>query len=34
VLGLAEAIAVGVPCYDMYFDKSGRIVDALGELAE
>jgi MoaA/NifB/PqqE/SkfB family radical SAM enzyme len=33
VLGLGEAIAVGVPCYDMYFDKSGRIVDALEELA-
>jgi MoaA/NifB/PqqE/SkfB family radical SAM enzyme len=34
VLGLAEAIAVGVPCYDMHFDKSGRIVAALEELAE
>jgi MoaA/NifB/PqqE/SkfB family radical SAM enzyme len=33
VLGLAEAVALEVPVYDLHFDKSGRIVDALEELA-
>jgi hypothetical protein len=32
VLALAESIAAEVPCYDMHFDKSGRIVEALEEL--
>jgi radical SAM protein with 4Fe4S-binding SPASM domain len=32
VLSLAEAIATEIPCYNMYFDKSGRIVDVLEEL--
>jgi MoaA/NifB/PqqE/SkfB family radical SAM enzyme len=32
VLALAGEIAAGVPCYDMYFDRSGRIVGALEEL--
>jgi radical SAM protein with 4Fe4S-binding SPASM domain len=32
VLALAEAIATEVPCYDMSFDKSGRIVEKLEEL--
>jgi len=32
ILTLAGEIAAGIPCYDMYFDKSGKIVDALEEL--
>ncbi len=32
VLALAGDIAAGVPCYEMFFDKSGGIVDALEEL--
>ena len=34
VLGLAGGIAAEIPCYNMHFDKSGKIVDALGELPE
>ncbi|MGA2532347.1 MAG: radical SAM protein [Candidatus Aminicenantales bacterium] len=32
VLALAGGIAAEIPCYDMYFDKSGKIVHALEEL--
>jgi hypothetical protein len=32
ILSLAEDIAGRVPCYDLYFDKSGRIVPVLEEL--
>ena len=32
VLALAGDIVAGVPCYEMFFDRSGRIVDALEEL--
>ncbi|MGZ7065682.1 MAG: radical SAM protein [Candidatus Aminicenantales bacterium] len=31
-LALAGGIASEIPCYDMYFDKSGKIVHALEEL--
>jgi radical SAM protein with 4Fe4S-binding SPASM domain len=31
-LSLVADIAAEIPCYNMYFDKSGRIVDALEEL--
>jgi radical SAM protein with 4Fe4S-binding SPASM domain len=34
VLALAGSIAAEIPCYDMHFDKSGKIVDALEELPE
>jgi MoaA/NifB/PqqE/SkfB family radical SAM enzyme len=34
VLALAGGIAAEIPCYDMHFDKSGKIVDALEELPE
>ena len=33
VLVIAEEIAAQVPCYNLYFDKSGRIVESLEELA-
>jgi len=33
VLALAGDIAAGVPCYEMFFDKSGGVVGALEELA-
>jgi radical SAM protein with 4Fe4S-binding SPASM domain len=32
ILDLAEEIATVIPCYNMYFDKSGKIVDVLEEL--
>jgi len=32
ILTLAGEIAAGIPCYDMRFDKSGKIVEALEEL--
>jgi hypothetical protein len=32
VLTLAGEIAAGIPCYDMHFDKSGTVVDALEEM--
>lgn len=32
ILALAEEIAAGTPCYDMYFDTSGRIVGVLEEM--
>jgi len=34
VLALAGGIAAEIPCYNMYFDKSGKIVDTLEELPE
>jgi hypothetical protein len=32
ILALAGEIAAGIPCYDMHFDKSGKIVGALEEM--
>jgi radical SAM protein with 4Fe4S-binding SPASM domain len=33
-LALAGGIVAEIPCYNMYFDKTGKIVDALEELLE